>query len=177
MIAMWRRLPQRLQWRLISLLRDPVTASRTLGVRVGEGCRIYSMDVSSEYELISLGDRVTISSDVRFITHDGVGWLFPDEDGRRPYWLARIEIGDDVFVGARATLLPGVRIGDRCVVAAGSVVTKSVPSGSVVGGNPARIIGQFDELEAKVRSSWPRSRDVAPGFKPPLSASAGERTR
>ncbi len=164
------QLPKRLRWRLVSLLRDPVTASRVLGVRVGEGCRIYSMDVSSEYELIGLGDRVTISSDVRFITHDGVGWLFPDGDGLRHYWLGRIEIGDDVFVGARATILPGVRIGDRCVVAAGSVVTRSVPSGSVVGGNPAKIIGQFDELEAKVRSTWPRSRDDAAGFKPLLTA-------
>jgi acetyltransferase-like isoleucine patch superfamily enzyme len=134
---------------------------------VGEGCRIYSLVISSEWELLSIGNRVTVSSDVLFITHDGVGWLFADDQGRRHYSLARIEIGDDVFVGARSTIMPGVRIGNRCVVAAGSVVTKSVPDGSVVGGNPAKLIGTYDALGAKV-AHWPTSREVAPGFKPEL---------
>jgi len=124
--------------------------------------------VSSEPELVTIGDRVTISSDVLFITHDGVGWLFRNDQDRRHYWLAPITIGSDVFVGARATLLPGVEVGDRCVVAAGAVVTKSVPAGSVVGGNPARIIGRYDELEAKVRRDWPLHREIQKGLRPHL---------
>ena len=96
-----------------------------------------------------------------------MGWLFPDAQGRRHYWLARIEVGSDVFIGAGATLMPGVRIGDRCVVAAGSVVTRSVPDGSVVGGNPARLIGTYEELGAKV-ARWPTTREVADGFRPEL---------
>src|SRR4051794_15875964 len=49
-------------------------------------------------------------------------------------------IGDDVWIGTRAIILPGVEIGDHAIVGAGAVVTKSVPAYSVVGGNPARVI-------------------------------------
>jgi len=162
------RLPHSWRWRILSRLSDPVRASRALGARVGEDCRILSLTVSSEFDLISIGDRVTISSDVLFITHDGAGWLVRDDRGRRHYWLARICIGDDVFVGARATLMPGVRIGDRCVVAAGSVVTKSVPSGTVVGGNPAKGIGHYSAFMEKVLHQWPTEREVSPLFRSSL---------
>jgi acetyltransferase-like isoleucine patch superfamily enzyme len=162
-----RRLPRWWRWRVLSAIKGPVEAARELGVTVGEGCRIYSLLISSEWELLTIGDRVTVSSDVRFITHDGVGWLFRDEQGRRHYSLARIDIGNDVFVGAGAMIMPGVRIGNRCVVAAGAVVTKSVPDGSVVGGNPAKLISTYDELGAKV-AQWPTTRQVADGFKPEL---------
>lgn len=162
------RLPRWWRWRALSRVKGPEQAARELGVTVGEGCRLYSLQISSEWELLTIGDRVTVSSDVTFITHDGVGWLFADEQGKRHYWLARIEIGDDVFVGAGSTIMPGVRIGNRCVVAAGSVVTKSVPDGSVVGGNPAKIIGTYDALAAKV-AQWPTTRQVAEGFKPELT--------
>ena len=92
------RLPDRWRWRLLARLRGPVAASRALGVTVGDGCRILSMNVSSEYELVSIGDRVTVSSEVLFITHDGTGWLIRDEKGRRHYSYARIAIGNDVFI-------------------------------------------------------------------------------
>jgi acetyltransferase-like isoleucine patch superfamily enzyme len=162
-------LPKRWKWQILARLGDSVTASRALGVQVGADCRILSMCVSAEYELIRLGDRVTISSEVLFITHDGAGWLIRDDQGRRHYWLARIELGDDVFVGARTTIMPGVRIGDRCIVAAGSVVTKSVPAGSIVGGNPATIIGDYDTFARKVADSWPLEREVSTDLKPHLS--------
>lgn len=164
----WQRLPKRWQWQVLARLRGPVAASRALGVRVGEGCRILSLTVSSEYELISIGDRVTISSDVLFITHDGAGWLVHDDQGRRHYWLAGIEIGSDVFIGARAVLMPGVRIGDRCIVGAGAVVTRSVPSGAVVGGNPARVIADYQAFVDKVTRTWPTTRTASEEFRPSL---------
>jgi acetyltransferase-like isoleucine patch superfamily enzyme len=58
---------------------------------------------------------------------------------------AFIEAG--AIIGANATLLPGVRIGARALVGAGAVVTKDVPSGAVVVGNPARIVKQIDDIE------------------------------
>jgi acetyltransferase-like isoleucine patch superfamily enzyme len=115
---------------------------------VGTGCRIITREFGTEPFLIRIGDRVTVADGVRFLTHDGAHWLIRDDQGRR-YRYAPIEIGDDVFVGAGATLMPGVRIGSRCIVAAGAVVTKSVPTGTVVAGVPAAIIGLFDEFEAK----------------------------
>ena len=51
-----------------------------------------------------------------------------------------VAIGDDVWIGANAVILPGVTIGRHCVVAAGAVVTKDVPDNTVVGGVPAKVI-------------------------------------
>ena len=53
-----------------------------------------------------------------------------------------VQIGDDVWIGARATILPGVKIGNHAIVAAGSVVTKNVNDWEIVGGNPAKVIGK-----------------------------------
>lgn len=49
-------------------------------------------------------------------------------------------IGRNCFIGAHAIIMPGVRIGDECIVGSGAVVTKDIPSGCIVGGNPARLI-------------------------------------
>lgn len=133
-------------------------AARWLGVKVGEGCRILSHLFGSEPWLISVGNRVTISSGVRILTHDGTGWLFRDDLGRR-FRYARVHIGDDVFVGIGSIIMPGVHVGDRCVVGAGSVVTKSVPSGSVVAGNPAKLITTYDALMSRV-AEWPTQNDI-----------------
>ena len=51
-----------------------------------------------------------------------------------------ITVGDDVWIGGNAVICPGVSIGNRCIIAAGAVVTKDVPDDSMVGGNPARLI-------------------------------------
>ncbi len=64
---------------------------------------------------------------------------------------APIVIEDDVWIGLHALVLKGVHIGRGAVVAAGAVVTESVPSGSVVAGNPARVVGQIDAAAAPPR--------------------------
>lgn len=51
-----------------------------------------------------------------------------------------VNIGNDVWIGARVTILPGVKIGNGAIIGAGSVVTKDVPDFAIVGGNPARVI-------------------------------------
>lgn len=123
--------------------------ARSLGVKIGSGCRIYIRNWGSEPFLISVGDRVTIASGTRIITHDGSTWLMRDDKGRR-YWYAPVEIGSDVFIGMNCTILPGVSIGDRVVIGAGSVVTRSIASGMVAAGNPARVIGTFEGYQKKV---------------------------
>jgi len=103
---------------------------------------------SAEPYLVTLGDNVYISLDVRFICHDGSTLPFrkqvPDLDITK-----RISIGDNVFIGMGACILPGVTIGDGCIVAAYAVVTKDVPAGSVVGGNPAKVIKTSNEYLTK----------------------------
>lgn len=56
-----------------------------------------------------------------------------------------VEIGDDVWVGGGTTICPGVRIGARTVIGAGSVVTKGIPDGVLAAGNPCRVIREIDE--------------------------------
>lgn len=56
-----------------------------------------------------------------------------------------IHIGDDVWIGARVVILPGVKIGSHCIVGAGAIVTKNVPDYAIVGGNPAKIIRMRNE--------------------------------
>jgi len=51
-----------------------------------------------------------------------------------------IEIGNDVWIGTRAIILPGVTVGDQAIIAAGAIVTKDVPKAAIVGGNPAKVI-------------------------------------
>ncbi|WP_350016677.1 acyltransferase [Rhodanobacter sp. IGA1.0] len=146
---------------LLARLRGGVWLARKLGVSVGEGCRIYTRQFGSEPFLVTIGKRVTVTSGVQFITHDGSTWLIRDVKGRR-FRFAPISIGDDVFVGVNSIILPGVRIGSRCIIGAGSVVTRSVPEGSVAVGVPAKVIGTFDQFEAKALRFYVSERDVIP---------------
>ncbi|WDP90548.1 MAG: acyltransferase [Desulfobacter sp.] len=91
---------------------------------------------------ITIGNMVRIGPRVNLITNNHI---FKERD--RPIMEqgeshAPINIKDDVWIGANATILPGVAIPQGCIVAAGAVVTKSIPPFSIVGGVPAKVIGQ-----------------------------------
>ena len=58
--------------------------------------------------------------------------------------LGCIEIGNNVFIGANATILPNVKIGDNCIIGSGSIVTKNIENGSVVAGIPAKKVNDFE---------------------------------
>jgi len=78
---------------------------------------------------LHIGKYTAVTFGVALLTHDYVNNVNRD-----------IRIGDNCFIGAHAIILPGVTIGDNCIVAAGSVVARDVPDGSLVAGNPARIV-------------------------------------
>lgn len=164
---------QRFARRLVAKTRSREAAARSAGVTIGSGCRILSDVATTEPWLVSIGDRVTISSDVRIVTHNGSGWLVDDERGRR-FRYAPVSIGSDVFVGAGAIIMPGVRIGDRCVVGAGSVVTRSIPDGTVAVGNPARAIDTYDRLLARMKA-WPAASDMVGNTRRQRAESIAER--
>jgi len=112
---------------------------RERGVRIGEGCLIYTEEFLNEPYLVNIGDNVGVSVGTRFITHDGAF----TSSGGRDSWRAifgRISVGSNTFIGAGCTLLPGTVIGRDCVVGAGSVVRGTVPDGMLVIGNPASVV-------------------------------------
>jgi len=137
-----------IKWHVLCAVKGSIYAARSVGVKVGEGCRLYSLSFGGEPWLVSIGDRVTITGGVQFVTHDGATWLLQDGKGRR-YRYAPIEIGSDVFIGTNSIILPGVRIGNRVIVGAGSVVNRSIPDNCVVAGVPANFIRTFDEFERR----------------------------
>ena len=131
---------------IVRALRDKIKGS--LNVAISQG-----MIVGNNIRIMGGGQfrlDVTISFNVTFINHDGGTWAFRDIDEYNDVIkYGRIRVGDRSFIGCNATILPGVTIGSRCVIGAGSVVTKDVPDGMVVAGNPARIITSTDEYARK----------------------------
>ena len=136
--------------------RDPIAYARSIGVTVGEGCELLSSNFGTEPWLITIGDHVLISGNVTFLTHDGSVWVFMDRPKyRHVVKYGAITIGNNCFIGNRATILPGVTIGDDSIVGAGSMVTKDVPPGSVVAGVPARVICTTEEYAEKCLRNTP----------------------
>ena len=102
-----------------------------------------------------MGNNVWVS-EAWISGHDGSAIMMARAYGRSLDAVGPVRIGDDVFIGKNAIILPGVTIGSRVIVGAGAVVGKDVPDNSVVAGNPARIIRSLDEhlavIEGRTRS-------------------------
>ena len=122
---------------------------RAQGMEIGKGVHIFSNIISSEPYLIFIGDNSTISTGVSLLTHDASVGAVGDRSEFSDICGA-IRIGKHCFIGNNSIILYGVTIPDRTIVAAGSVVTKSILSeGMIVGGNPAKVIGTVDDYIEK----------------------------
>lgn len=133
--------------REIRMRRNPLGYARRLGVEAGDGCVFYAMSrdmFGSDPYLIKIGKRVHVTNGVKFVTHDGGTLIFrneyPDLDVSAP-----ISVGNDVYIGTFSLIMPGVKIGNKCVIGAGSIVTRDIPDGSLAVGVPARVIKTIDE--------------------------------
>jgi acetyltransferase-like isoleucine patch superfamily enzyme len=131
---------------LFALLR-PIQYGRYKGAKIGKNCRFYWVKYSTEPYLITIGDHVSATM-VRFETHDGGIWCFRDKHPEIDI-IKPITIGNNVYIGYGAIILPGITIGDNVVIGAHSIVSRDVPSNSVAVGSPARVIKTLDEYKQK----------------------------
>ncbi len=105
-------------------------------VQINEGC---FFDPSHCF-LISIGNRCTLAPRVRLIAHDA-----STKNSLGFTKIGCIQIENDCFIGDSAIILPGVTVGTKSIIGAGSVVTMDIPSGVVAAGNPARIIHSLSD--------------------------------
>jgi len=97
---------------------------------------------------LTIGHHCSISVGCQLVSHDTVRWAI--SGGVAPYEYSPITIGNCCFLGSHAIITKGVTIGDHCLIAAGAVVTNDVPSGSIIGGVPGKVIGETRVENTKV---------------------------
>lgn len=135
-----------------SVSRGRYISKKHIFGHIGSNVRLPFMLIPLHAENIFIHNNVEVASGVKFVVHDAIHSVFNGIPGNRHRYrenIGKIEIMDNVFIGANSVILPDVKIGPNAVVAAGAVVNKDVPCGTVVGGVPAKVIGSFDELRKK----------------------------
>jgi acetyltransferase-like isoleucine patch superfamily enzyme len=120
------------------------TLSRSALIEIGEGCGFSSTAISAA-QCVRLGKRVMCGANVAIMDTD---WHSLDAEQRQAGTAGLstpVLIEDDVWLGMNVTVLKGVTIGARTVVAAGSVVTRSLPADVIAAGQPARVVRAVGE--------------------------------
>jgi acetyltransferase-like isoleucine patch superfamily enzyme len=153
----------------LAFLRKLLTKSRLAFFR-----RVMKMDIHPTVEMslsakpdmtfpkgVHIGQETYVAFNARILTHDRTRGLY-----------VHTRVGCNCFIGGESLILPGITIGDNCVIGAGSVVTKDVPPRSIVAGNPAKVIrsdievgpyGRFidaDDTELRLRATDPSAADL-----------------
>lgn len=119
---------------------------RKLGVTIGEGTKIYQANINAGHGfLVTIGKNCILSS-CTILSHDGSTYMALGYSR-----VGKVVIGDEVFVGIGSVILPNVTIGSRVIIGAGAVVTHDIPDNSIAVGNPARVIGTYDDYIEKNR--------------------------
>ena len=134
-------------------LRSEVSTEKLvkLGLTVGKNFSRQEKTLidQSHCWLINIGDDVTLAPRVHILAHDastkkGIGYTR----------IGMVNIGNNVFIGASSTVLPGVTIGDNVVIGAGSIVAKDIPSDSVAIGSPAKVICSYNDFLLRKKTEF-----------------------
>lgn len=120
--------------------RTPLEIAISNGLQIGKNHNIQGECIidPSHCFLISIGDNVTLAPRVHILAHDASSKYHLGYTR-----IGKVNIGNNVFIGANSVILPNVNIGDNVIIGAGSVVTHSIPSNYVAAGNPAKIISNI----------------------------------
>lgn len=111
------------------------------GVTFGENVKIYDSFIDRGFGfLITIGNNVTITN-AKVYAHDASMNLFTGKTK-----VGKVTIGDNVFIGANAVVMPNVKIGNNVIIGAGCIVTKDVSDDSILVGNPSRYIGKTSDF-------------------------------
>jgi acetyltransferase-like isoleucine patch superfamily enzyme len=129
------------------LKKATIEAAKNRGLKIGENLYVQGVpNFGSEPFLIEIGNHVTLAEGVSFINHGGDARVTKRiekyKDGRN---FGRIKIGNNTFIGKGTILMPGISIGNNCIIGSLSVVSSSVPDNSVYVGSPAKFICTIDE--------------------------------
>lgn len=129
---------------LAEIKGQSIRSLRKRGAVIGEDVSLLSATIDKNAAcLIEIGNNVTITN-ATILAHDASTKRFLGYTK-----IAKTQIGNNVFIGWQAVVLPGVTIGDNVIIGAGAVVKSSIPSNSVAVGNPARVICTLDEYIEK----------------------------
>jgi acetyltransferase-like isoleucine patch superfamily enzyme len=118
---------------------------------IGSNCSILPSTVFADPAYVRIGNNVHFSS-CTLIGHDGSIAMLNRAYNVKLDSVGKIDIGDNVFIGYGAIVLPNVTIGPNAIVGAGAVVTKDVAEGDIVAGVPARPIGRVEDLVKKLQA-------------------------
>lgn len=122
-------------------------------LKIGKNCIIGYNFTALVADKMLIGENTIIASDVMITTENhGI-----DPETIVPYYAQPLKaepviIGKSNWIGEKVSILPGVTIGDKCIIAAGSVVTKDIPSFTIAAGVPARVIKKYDFVNHKWNS-------------------------
>jgi maltose O-acetyltransferase len=124
-----------------TLIQSPFRCDYGYNIRIGRRSFINYGGIVLDVAPVEIGDEVLIASNVQILTA-----THPLDAARRRAWWEYgkpVSIGDGVWIGAGALVLPGVSIGENAVVGAGAVVTRDVAANTLVVGNPARVMREL----------------------------------
>ena len=120
---------------------------RKQGAVIGENVHLYGTYIDTTIPfLLTIGDNTTLT-DVKVLMHDASTFK---ETGFTK--MGKVTIGSNVFIGVKTVVLPGVTIGDRCIIGAGSVVSRDIPENSVAAGNPCKVVKSYDAYMQEQRA-------------------------
>ena len=133
-----------------------IESMRLRGVRIGENVDIINSNIEHCHGfLVTIGNNVTITN-ATVLAHDASTKKFLGYSK-----VGRVDIGNDVFIGYGAIILPNTKIGNRVIVGAGTVVARDVPDNVVIVGNPYRIVCTFDEYLEKNRANMKKRTGIS----------------